>query len=145
MLSANPACEKAVLIVDDDPDIREVMVEVVESTRRRVITAADGSEALKRLDSVSRPCLVLLDLQMEPMSGPEFLLRLQARSDAAEFPVVLMPASPPVTPSARNAPGVVAVLRKPFSVGDLSAILNEHGPHRPESSPGAVEPVGRIR
>ncbi len=141
MLSANPACEEAVLIVDDDPDIREVMVEVVESTGRLVITAADGSEALKRLDSVPRPCLVLLDLQMEPMSGPEFLMRLQARSDAAEFPVVLMPASP----SARNAPGVVAVLRKPFSVGDLSAILNEHCPRRPESSPGAVEPVGRIR
>jgi len=123
----------AILIVDDDRDVRETMADAVESTGRRVLMAADGSEALGKLDAAPRPCLVLLDLEMRPMSGLEFIARLQARPDAAQFPVVLMPASLPIPPSARNAPRVVGALAKPFSLDELGKLLDEHCPLLPKS------------
>jgi len=123
----------AVLIVDDDRDVRETMADAVESTGRRVLMAADGSEALGKLDAAPRPCLVLLDLEMRPMSGLEFIARLLARPDATQFPVVLMPASLPIPPSARNAPRVVGALAKPFSLDELGKLLDEHCPLLPKS------------
>jgi CheY-like chemotaxis protein len=64
----------AVLVVDDDADVREALAELVATSGRPVFTAADGGEALELLDAdaVPRPCLVLLDLMMAPMDGRAF-------------------------------------------------------------------------
>jgi CheY-like chemotaxis protein len=67
---------------------------------------------------------VLLDLGMWPMSGQEFLEELRTRPDAADFPVVLTSGTAPIPASARNAPGVVGVLGKPFAVDDAAAVLD---------------------
>lgn len=132
MEGEKPARGNTVLIVDDDPDVRETMADAVESMGRRALTAADGSDALSKLDTAPRPCVVLLDLHMRPMSGHEFIEKLQARPDAAQFPVVLMPASLPIPASARNASGVVGALTKPFSLEELGELLEEHCPLLPE-------------
>ena len=116
----------AVLIVDDDDDVREAMIDVVESDGRRVFSASSGSEALEKLDDAElpRPCIVLLDLTMAPMNGEEFLTRLQARSDVNQFPVVIMTASDRGDAWEQLGPPVVAVLRKPFEIEELLAALN---------------------
>lgn len=113
-----------VLVVDDDPDVRETLADAVEDAGRRVLMAQDGAEALRTLDEAPRPCLVLLDLKMWPMGGAEFLQRLQTRVDASDFPVVLVTADRDYH-AARNAPGVVAVLPKPFDVAALKAVLEK--------------------
>ena len=123
-MNTPPARGKAVLVVDDDTDLREVLAEVVETTGRRVLMARSGSDALSQLDSAPRPCLVLLDLGMWPMSGQEFLDELRTRPDAADFPVVLTSGTAPIPDSVRTAPGVVAVLEKPFSVDAAAALLD---------------------
>jgi PleD family two-component response regulator len=97
----------AVLVVDDDADVREALAELVATSGRPVFTAADGGEALELLDAdaVPRPCLVLLDLMMAPMDGRAFhTLPRELR------------------------PGVLGTLRKPFEVEELLAILDRHCP-----------------
>jgi CheY-like chemotaxis protein len=119
---------RAVLVVDDDRDLRELVADVLEGSGRRVFTARDGADALQQLDrnGIPRPCLVLLDWFMAPMGGRTFLERLAARSDAAEFRVLLLSASsadPPPDPCCRLA----GVLRKPFGLDDLFEMVEQHG------------------
>jgi CheY-like chemotaxis protein len=62
-----------VLIVDDDPEIRESMRMVLEDEGYHVREAADGVAALDELHRDQQPCVVLLDLMMPRMNGWEFL------------------------------------------------------------------------
>ena len=57
-----------VLIVEDDPDVREMMELLLSSMGYRTVTAENGAVALDRLRE-SRPCMVLLDLMMQVMTG----------------------------------------------------------------------------
>ena len=115
----------SVLIVDDDRDVREAMVDVVESAGRQAFSAFSGPDALRKLDGteIPRPCIILLDWTMAPMDGGELLTRLQARSDALQLPVVIMTASDRGVALDELGPPVVAVLRKPFEIDDLLTTL----------------------
>jgi len=59
---------KKILVVDDDPDIREAVSAVLESQDYEVITARDGEEGLTKLRE-ERPDLMILDLLMPRMDG----------------------------------------------------------------------------
>lgn len=115
-----------VLVVDSDQAVRETLADMVESTGRQVLMASDGIEGLELLGEVTRPCLVLLGLEMSPMSGQEFLQKLQARPDARDFPVAAISRTLPLPQSTRNSPGVVALLRKTFDIDELRPILDAH-------------------
>ncbi len=104
-----------VLVVEDDPDIREMLMSCL-SHEGAVEGAADGQEALERLAAGPLPSVVLLDLRMPRLSG-EGLLRALA----------LLPRRPPVvTMSActhQAPPGSLAHLVKPFAIEDAIALL----------------------
>src|SRR5215472_17361443 len=74
---------KTVLIVEDDPDIREVLEEMIDAGGHPVVTATNGAEGLAALEQVEPPALVLLDLMMPVMSGFAFLEELARRKDRA--------------------------------------------------------------
>ncbi|MCZ7627274.1 MAG: response regulator [Candidatus Methylomirabilis sp.] len=61
-----------ILIVDDDPDIREVMRDRLKAMGFEVVEASDGEQALRRLREDS-PTITLLDLMMPKKSGLEVL------------------------------------------------------------------------
>jgi DNA-binding response OmpR family regulator len=61
---------KKILIVDDEPHILELIKAVLEVEKFEIITAVDGKEALKKLETIA-PDLVLLDMMMPGMSGRE--------------------------------------------------------------------------
>jgi two-component system, chemotaxis family, chemotaxis protein CheY len=85
----------AILVVDDDEDMRTIAVELLSMTGHPVVTAENGREALRMLRE-SRPALVLLDLMMPVMDGWEFReeqLKMADRS-LAMIPVVLLTAVP---------------------------------------------------
>ncbi|MGZ3460609.1 MAG: response regulator [Archangium sp.] len=113
-------------MVDSDEAVRETLADMVESTGRHILMARDGIEGLELLGEVRRPCVVLLGLEMSPMSGQEFLQKLGERTDAGDFRVAAMSRTTPLPQSARNSPGVVALLRKPFGIDELKPILDEH-------------------
>jgi two-component system nitrogen regulation response regulator GlnG len=76
-----------VLVVDDDPEIRQVLVETLAPHGFRVATAADGRAALAAIRA-EPPAVVLLDLEMPRMGGMEVLAALQA--ERREIPVIVL-------------------------------------------------------
>ena len=119
------AASKVVLVVEDEPDIREVLEEMLDAGGHRVLTASNGREALAVLDRVSTPCLVLLDLMMPVMSGFAFLEELTRRPDKERVNVLLISANAQVEQVARGN-GVVGFVRKPFDLDDVLALVDDH-------------------
>jgi DNA-binding response OmpR family regulator len=80
-----------ILVVDDDPDIREAIGAVLESHSCQVITACDGEEGLGKLKE-ERPDLMILDLLMPRMDGFAVLKELQdpRRSKYSNIPVLIL-------------------------------------------------------
>jgi len=102
-----------ILVVDDDPDIREAIAEVLRMEGATVLTASSGPEALETL-SVIRPSLVLLDLMMPGMTGWDVFERMRERPALAKVPVCIISAV-----ANRAPPAVDRVLVKPIAIDDL--------------------------
>jgi CheY-like chemotaxis protein len=115
-----PRRYRTILVVEDDTDVREVTADVLREAGGTVVEAADGAEALTKLDELQGPCLILLDLVMPRMDGLEFLKRLQAHPHATDFSVVVMTARPDLA-----VPGGLGVLLKPFDLNQLLALLGK--------------------
>ncbi len=111
----------AVLIVDDDPDIRETLREVLEAEGFQSVCAADGGEAMEALRRGLRPSLVVLDLMMPAMSGWELLAAARAERLLAEVPVAVVSAS-----GGRTLPeGAQYFVRKPIDLDLLLELVRE--------------------
>jgi hypothetical protein len=72
----------SVLVVEDDPDIRDFVADALSIDGYAVLTAGNGLEALRLLDE-QRPDVVLLDLRMPVMDGPTFARRCWERCMSA--------------------------------------------------------------
>jgi CheY-like chemotaxis protein len=134
--------ELALLVVDDDCDIRETLAEVLRDDGRTVTTATDGFDAVQKLAQMSRPCVIFLDLMMPRMSGLEFLTHLQTRADTTDFEVVVMSAHDALRKEAQHFPNVRATVRKPFDVEELLLLASRRPLSRvspsSEVQPGAA-------
>jgi signal transduction histidine kinase/DNA-binding response OmpR family regulator len=86
-----------VLIVDDDPDIRQLLERELQASGFRAVAAEGGSEALARI-AEERPAAVLLDLLMAEPDGFEVLCRIREDPALQQVPVVIMTAKD-LTPS----------------------------------------------
>lgn len=86
--------EKTILVIDDSHDLLDLYKSILESDECRVFTAASGEDALVVLTKIAKPDLILLDMRMEDMSGPEFVLVLETKYPAifASVPVVFLTA-----------------------------------------------------
>lgn len=113
---------KTILLVEDEPTVREVCCRLLEKAGHNVATANDGIEALEYLakegDEVS---LVLLDLTMPRMSGVETLQKI--RQDLPLLPVILTSGYSEEEADLKAAPDYQGFLKKPFSRRTLSAAL----------------------
>ena len=82
---------KGILIVDDDPDAREILELVVGTLELPIRQARDGNEAL-RLIAEDLPLLIILDLSMPGMGGMEVLRILKSNFATAYLPVLIFTA-----------------------------------------------------
>lgn len=107
--------KRPVLVVEDDPDIREATATLLEDEGYAVAQADNGLRALERMQQDPIPTLILLDLMMPVMDGLEFLEKLaQLEPARAKVPVVVLTAAHnPVVAQARR------VIRKPYEVDTL--------------------------
>lgn len=110
-----------VLIVEDEEDLRELMRDALGMHGYHVVTAQEGAEALQKLDSVGRPCLILLDLLMPGMNGWDFFDRLRERTEFASVPVIVHSSA-----SDRAPQGVTRVLQKPLTFERLLSVVGEY-------------------
>ncbi len=113
-----------ILLVEDDPGIRDTLAECLAAERYGVTPAENGAEALERVRGGVRPDLVLLDLIMPVMNGAELLERLRADGVLGDVPVVLMTAAAPA--SGMEMPAADAVLPKPFELDELLEVVARH-------------------
>lgn len=112
---------RPILVVEDDEDIRETLQQVLEAEGYATSGAANGAEALHQLLSDRVPCLVLLDLMMPIMSGPELLVRMRQDPRLVAIPVIIVSAW---AQEAEKTSGAQGFLKKPV---DLEALLNVAG------------------
>ncbi len=113
------AARGPLLLVEDDPDLSDVILEVLEAEGYAVVRAANGKDALDWLARGERPALLLLDFYMPRMNGWEFLEQFSARPESAGVPLVALTTTPVSHPS------LVATLRKPFEMSALVALVRK--------------------
>ena len=116
-----------VLVVDDEPDIRELVRINLEQAGHRVVTAADGDEALARVRTEA-PDALFLDVRLPGTDGWAVLEELKAgsRRDLSEIPVFMVTAAD--EPEARLRGGIQGALQyitKPFDPGELVDALEQ--------------------
>jgi CheY-like chemotaxis protein len=80
---------RQVLIAEDDDHMREALQEMLSEAGYRVITAEDGLEALDWLSRVTVD-LVIVDILMPGLGGPELIRRLRESSQYATIPIMLL-------------------------------------------------------
>jgi CheY-like chemotaxis protein len=117
---------KPILVVDDDDDARELVSTAMRGAGYAVIEESDGQPALDRLvaSSADEPCLIILDLTMTTLSGPDFLAVLANYLRLASIPVIVVSGSvPPPGLGERNA--VVGMFTKPIDLDALLARVTE--------------------
>jgi DNA-binding response OmpR family regulator len=130
---------RTVLLVDDEPTIRETVSEALEGDGLRVVTAADGREALLRFRD-DPPDLVLLDLMLPELSGME-ICRIIRRESAV--PIVMLTARDSEVDKVVGLElGADDYVTKPFSLRELQARVRAQlrrvdGASSPASGPPA--------
>jgi CheY-like chemotaxis protein len=108
-----------ILIVDDDDDGRSLLKELLETDGYVVSEARDGSAALELLAQSPEPALVILDLEMPVMSGPEVVSAMRNSEQLARLPVLIVSGSAKAIVPA-GAP-VVGFVPKPINVDAIVA------------------------
>ncbi len=119
--------QPVVLVVDDNPAIRDMVSWALELDGYEPAEAADGQEALDWMHNAARegryPSVILLDLAMPGMDGDTFLERLHRQWEPVHpLPSIVVITAKAGTPDA-EAMGVSQVMVKPFHVRDLLDIV----------------------
>lgn len=121
---------KTILVVDDDPVIRDMMVDILDLEGYTVDVARNGQEALNRIKNLQREgsdCgyLIFLDLIMPVMDGETFYHELMANPELrAQQVIVIMSALDRVTKA--DLPDVNVIIHKPFGVDDILDIIEQY-------------------
>ena len=122
----DPASTHKVLVVDDDPAVREMLVRTLDREHWEVSTAEDGRAAMDAM-AMNTPDLILLDLMMPRMDGFEFVSELRKHKEWRSIPIVVITAKTLTKEDRLSLQGhVQKVLQKgDFSLDALLAELRE--------------------
>jgi CheY-like chemotaxis protein len=114
---------KAVLVVENDPDMRELVQVMLDERGYRVLTAAEGQEALAKVQE-EMPGVILLDMKMPGMNGWEFAQVFRAQHGHAA-PIVVLTAAQDASLRAQEI-GAEGYLDKPFDMDDLIGTVRRY-------------------
>jgi twitching motility two-component system response regulator PilH len=108
----------SILVVDDDPAVRDLLVDALSEAGHRVDVARDGEQALDRLREGVSPCVVLTDVRMPRMDGFELSRAVARDPELAAIPIVTVTGDRILsfTSPARD---------KPFSVRELDVLVQQ--------------------
>ncbi len=106
------------LVVDDEPDLRFILRRTFERAGHQVVDVGHGAAAMA-IVSESPPDLVVTDMMMPVMNGPELIAKLRSSPATSSIPIVA------VSGDAQLAGAADAVLEKPVRPKDLLAIVHK--------------------
>ncbi len=116
------ALRETILVVDDDPDIRKILADRLETLGYQVTTGKDGLDALQKVNQ-EEPDLMFLDLQLPRMSGIAVLKKLKGQID---FPVIVITAFGTIGKAVEAMQeGAADFITKPFSSDHLELVLRK--------------------
>ena len=120
--------EARILVVDDEPDVVEMIERLLVNEQFEVIAAYDGIEALDYAANES-PDLILLDIMMPMMSGYEVCEQLKSNPVTKDIPVLCVSSGHSMEARGRTRKvGAVALVEKPFTAAELVAQIRQHLP-----------------
>ncbi|HZH17374.1 MAG TPA: response regulator [Archangium sp.] len=130
-----------VLIVEDDPDIRESLQHFLEAHGYPVVAASHGKEALEYLGRAPRPSMMVLDMNLPVMDGNRLLTARKGDDTLRSIPVVILSASMAgMSPRDRalyaSTFGVAAFLGKPADPRLVLEAVERHGLRTEDTSAG---------
>lgn len=115
-----------ILIIEDEPDLRETLKDLLEIEGFEAATAENGRAGLEKLRETGPPCLIVLDLMMPVMNGWQFLemLKTQYPDTFAAVPVVVLSAAADLTAVAQQYG--CQVMKKPARIAELLQLVRAH-------------------
>lgn len=112
------------LVVDDDPNLSEVLGELLRGEGFEVRTARDGEEGIERVRN-RHPDLILLDVEMPRLTGPEMANRLSLGGEGAEtIPVILLAGVTNLSSIAESV-GTPYFLQKPYDFDSVLRVVSQ--------------------
>jgi twitching motility two-component system response regulator PilH len=111
-----------VLVIEDDPALRDLYAEAIRDLGQDVDVASDGVDALRQLKR-DRPDAIVLDLMLPQVSGYEVLQFVRSSAELRSTPVIVISAT--ATGHWALQVGASAYLAKPFEFEKLAAILRQ--------------------
>lgn len=135
--------QETILVIEDDPDIAELLAYNLQREGYRVLTASDGEKGLREAAD-RHPSLILLDLMLPGMDGIEVAKQLKLRTDTEAIPLIM------VTAKGEESDVVLGLglgaddyIPKPFSpkelVARVKAVLRRGAPAAAAEAPSRVE------
>jgi signal transduction histidine kinase/DNA-binding response OmpR family regulator/methyl-accepting chemotaxis protein len=138
-----PRPDVTVLVIDDDPDVRDLMSRLLTKEGFGVVLACDGAEGLERARQL-RPTVITLDVVMPGADGWSILAALKSDPELSDIPVVMVT----MTEDRRTAYalGACDYLVKPVDPARLATLLKRHSANRPGGSVLVIDddPAARI-
>jgi two-component system phosphate regulon response regulator PhoB len=133
-----------VLVVDDDEGCRDEVRQVLENAAYVVLEAADGEEALRLLlsDQAPVPMVILLDIWLPGMTGPEVMRVLRAHDKLARIPVIFTSANHEFADYVAHNATEAGWIPKPFDSATLLAEVGKRCGSEPSSGPAAKPAAG---
>jgi len=115
---------RRVIVADDDPAILRLVKTILEKENYTVVTARDGREAYKILQSDQNFMAGVFDVVMPHISGPELVRFMKTEKSLMRIPVMMMTAEQdPKLSSESFSAGAVVFLPKPFTTSQLQIML----------------------
>jgi CheY-like chemotaxis protein len=116
-----------ILVVDDDPEVRSLVVNMLKMMGMEGRKAVNGEHALKLIDE-HPPRAIVLDLIMPVMDGFLTLTKLQTNQRSRHIPIILMSALTGNEHHVKKLPGVIGVMPKSqFSIDEFQLLLTQAG------------------
>lgn len=116
--------QRRILVADDDPGILRLVATILEKENYSVLSARDGREAYKILQTDADFTAAIFDVVMPHVSGPELVRYMKTDKRLMSIPVMMMTAEQdPKLSSDSFAAGAVVFLPKPFTTAQLQIML----------------------